>query len=82
MISVADNGLGFDMRHSENIFRIFQRLYRQDEIPGSGVGLAVCKKIAERHGGQISVKSAPGRGSTFYVALRASEPVQSALSGA
>lgn len=66
---VQDNGKGFDMKYAERIFVIFQRLHARDVYPGSGIGLAICKRIVERHGGSISVKSAEGTGTTFSFLL-------------
>jgi light-regulated signal transduction histidine kinase (bacteriophytochrome) len=68
-LSVADNGIGFDEKYTDRIFQVFQRLHGRAEYEGSGIGLAVCRKIAERHGGGISARSTPGVGSTFTVTL-------------
>lgn len=68
-ISFADNGIGFDQQYAEKVFSIFQRLHPADQYPGTGIGLALCKKIVENHGGHITVESKAGEGTTFYIYL-------------
>jgi signal transduction histidine kinase len=69
VVAVADRGVGFDMQYHDRIFGIFERLHRQEDYPGTGVGLAIVRKVAERHGGRAWAESTPGQGSTFFLAL-------------
>jgi len=66
---IQDNGIGFDECYLDRIFQVFQRLHSRSDYEGTGIGLAVCRKITERHGGSISAKSADGQGATFIVTL-------------
>ncbi len=73
-IAVADNGIGIDPAHFDRIFQVFQRLHTRDTYEGTGIGLSVCRKIVERHGGTIRPESAEGQGTTFRFTLQAVEP--------
>ncbi|MBL7778894.1 MAG: PAS domain S-box protein [Chitinophagales bacterium] len=66
LFTIADNGIGMDMKYSKKVFQIFSRLHSSEKYHGTGIGLAVCKKIVERHGGDIWIESTPGNGATFY----------------
>ena len=73
-ITVADNGIGFDTKYLDRIFTVFERLHHSGAYEGTGVGLAVCRKIVERHGGSITACSTPGQGATFLVSLPVEHP--------
>ncbi len=73
LFSIADNGVGIERHQFERLFTLFQRIDPHGHVPGSGIGLAVCKRIAERHGGEIWVESTPGQGSVFYFTLEESQ---------
>jgi signal transduction histidine kinase len=69
VLSVADNGIGFEMEYHDHIFKIFQRLHRDDQYPGTGIGLALVRKAVERVGGRVWAQSSPGQGATFNIQL-------------
>jgi signal transduction histidine kinase len=76
VIRIADNGIGFDEKYLDRIFDVFQRLHGRDQYEGTGIGLAVCRKIVERHGGAITAISRPGEGATFVISLPAAHREQ------
>jgi len=73
-VLVEDNGIGFDEKHAERIFGVFQRLHSRDVYEGTGIGLAICRRIVERHGGTITARSRPEHGTTFEIILPAVQP--------
>ncbi|MCU1267864.1 MAG: Aerobic respiration control sensor protein ArcB [Acidobacteria bacterium] len=79
-IMVKDNGIGFDEKYLDRIFAMFQRLHKKGEYEGTGVGLAICRKIMDRHGGNITARSTPGEGTTFVVTIPVTQPKEVAVS--
>ena len=75
-IIIEDKGIGFDEKYLDRIFILFQRLHGRSAYEGTGIGLAICRKIADRHGGSISATSSPGDGSIFLVTLPLTQPKQ------
>jgi light-regulated signal transduction histidine kinase (bacteriophytochrome) len=75
-ILVEDNGIGFDTKYLDRIFTPFQRLHHRKEYEGTGIGLAICRKIVQRHGGDITAQSVPGEGTTFIITLPVRQPQQ------
>ena len=73
-ILVVDNGIGFDEKYLDRIFTVFQRLHKKGEYEGTGVGLAICRKIVDRHSGTITARSTPGEGTTFIVTIPVVQP--------
>jgi len=75
-LSISDNGIGFDEKYLDRIFAVFQRLHGRQEYEGTGIGLAVCRRIVDRHGGTITARSKPGEGATFLIGLPLHQPVK------
>jgi signal transduction histidine kinase len=69
LLSIKDNGIGFDEKYTANVFSLFERLHAKDAYEGTGIGLAIAKKIVEKHGGLIAVKSSEGHGAEFKIIL-------------
>lgn len=80
IITVADNGIGFHQDHADRIFRMFERLHGRGQYDGSGIGLAICRKIVERHRGTIAAVGNAGQGATFTVTLPVTQHVSGLMS--
>jgi PAS domain S-box-containing protein len=72
LLEIADDGIGFDEKYARTIFEPFKRLHSQTQYPGTGIGLAICKSIADRHGWRLAIKSTPGEGTTFFITIQSS----------
>ncbi len=68
-LEISDNGIGFEEKYAQTIFEPFKRLHSQTQYPGTGIGLAICKSIVDRHGWSLAIKSAPGEGATFSITI-------------
>ncbi|OYY96949.1 MAG: hypothetical protein B7Y42_08560 [Polaromonas sp. 28-63-22] len=77
VISVADNGIGIEEKHHDKVFEVFKRLHTQKEYSGTGIGLSVCRRVVERHGGKIWITSVVGEGSTFKFSIPHTSPESS-----
>jgi len=82
IFKIADNGIGIDMKYADEVFGLFKRLHSADEYEGSGIGLAICKAVIERHGGRIWMESELGEGSTFFFTIPKIAAEHSRTSGA
>jgi signal transduction histidine kinase len=81
ILDIQDNGIGFSDQYVDRIFAPFQRLHSREKYQGTGIGLAICRRIAERHNGAITARSTPGKGSVFTVRLPVHQPEASGKSG-